>query len=439
MNGILKRIILIEESSSAVMDTDDIEDLFKDANVVLDRNFSPVRLKPREHDNTVYPRPSFMDVVLPNGEHQSVSRNGNNVLIVRAIFDSQQDIDKVRAKSEIKGTYADPEIAIFPDPVGGTDGAPGVNDVKRAIGIDSLKATGKGVKIAIVDTGINGTKDIGGMGRISVSGGWHPSGTDYEIGKAPLGHGTMCAFDARICAPEAQLYDYALILGQNWKGLLSDAIPAFWDLMKLQMMKPGPLVVSNSWGLYSREDDAPVGSPENYSANADHPFNIIVGSLVNSGVDVFFSAGNCGRIAPDLRCLSDIGPGNSIHGANSHPDVITVAAVNLSGKRFEYSSQGPGGLSNQKPDIAAYSEFIGSGYKRTDGGTSASCPLAAGVAAALREKIPNTRMDSYSFKTIILRNAVDIDSTGWNQDIGYGIINGTNLAKYVSVSNNDTR
>jgi hypothetical protein len=40
---------------------------------------------------------------------------------------------------------------------------------------------------------------------------------------------------------------------------------------------------------------------------------------------------------------------------------------------------------NQKPDIAAYSEFIWSGYKRTDGGTSVSCPLAAGVAAALRE------------------------------------------------------
>jgi subtilisin family serine protease len=106
----------------------------------------------------------------------------------------------------------------------------------------------------------------------------------------------------------------------------------------------------------------------------------------------------------------------------------------LNGKRFEYSSQGPGGLSNQKPDIGAYSEFIGSGVRETDGGTSASCPLAAGLAAALREKISNTKMNSYSFKSLLLRNAIDINNTGWNHDVGYGVVSGSKLAKYISVS-----
>ena len=435
MRQVLKRIILILENGSFTMENDTIEELFKDTHAVLDTRFLPIRLKSRRPDSIIYPQLSFIDIALPPGKHSLVPKDQDNILIVRADFEKQEDIDKVRIKPEVKGCFADPDIAVFPDSSNDADIVPDVNDIKRAIGIDSLKSTGKGVKIAIVDTGINGTKDIGGLGKITVSGGWHPFGIDYEIGKAIPGHGTMCAFDTRICAPESQIYDYALALGQNWNALLSDALAAFADLIRLQQINPGPLVVNNSWGLYNRDTDAPIGSSENFSSNPGHPFNQIVGSLVASGADVFFSAGNCGKTDPDFRCgSSDVGPGKSIHGANSHPDVITVAAVDINGKRFQYSSQGPGGLYNQKPDIAAYSEFKGSGIRETDGGTSAACPVAVGLAAALREKISNTKMNPYSFKSLLLRNAIDVNNTGWNYNTGYGIINASNLAKYITDS-----
>src|SRR5438309_4463784 len=56
-----------------------------------------------------------------------------------------------------------------------------------------------------------------------------------------------------------------------------------------------------SWGLFDRASDAPIGSPENYSANPDHPFNQVTGALVAAGADVFFAAGNCGAGCPDGR------------------------------------------------------------------------------------------------------------------------------------------
>src|SRR3989441_3425749 len=54
-------------------------------------------------------------------------------------------------------------------------------------------------------------------------------------------------------------------------------------------------------GLFDRASDAPVGSPENYSANPDHPFNQITGALVAAGADVFFAAGESGGGRPPPR------------------------------------------------------------------------------------------------------------------------------------------
>src|SRR3989442_4767301 len=91
------------------------------------------------------------------------------------------------------------------------------------------------------------------------------------------------------------MLDYALLRSQagTWAAFLSDAIAAFADLVERVGAAPGRWVVNNSWGLFDRASDAPIGSPENYSANPDHPFNQITGALVAAGSDVFFAAGDC--------------------------------------------------------------------------------------------------------------------------------------------------
>lgn len=365
-----------------------------------------------------------------------------SLFVVRAFFDDQDAINNLinEQPEEVVGVYADPTMSTFSqtycDPAGNPVGD--WKDVERELGIGSLNLTGKGVRIAIVDTGINGTTDIGGRGPIGVADGWSPSNVRYRPGTAELDHGTMCAFDARVCAPDAEILDYALMRRSSlsdaqphiWNSFLSDAIAAFADLIDVLQTEPGPLVVNNSWGLYNRAEDEPIGSPGSYSANPDHPFNQIVGSLVAAGADVLFAAGNCGRDCPDDRCGQlDIGPGNSIHGANSHPDVITVAAITTDHRRLGYSSQGPGGLDELKPDVSAYSHFKGSGVYLADSGTSAASPVAAGVIAALREKFSNSAVPPATLKAIIQRTADNISGKGWDHDLGYGIINAQGALK----------
>ncbi len=341
---------------------------------------------------------------------------------VRVEVADEETVERLRRdrRRDVVGVFADPRIYSFARTYCGSSAVGSARTVAERLGVKALAAAGcaaKGVRLAIVDTGIDGS-------RIPVAGGWSPR-RGYVPGSSAPDHGTMCAWDALISAPQASVLDYALLQssGETFAAFLSDAIAAFADLMDLLRRQPGPLVVSNSWGLLDRSEDAPIGQPENYSANPDHPFNQITGSLVAAGADVFFAAGNCGAACPDGRCPSgDTGPGASIHGANSHPDVITVAAVTVDHRRLGYSSQGPGGLVRRKPDLAAYSHFRGSEVYPADSGTSAACPVAAGVAAALRQRLHPDKVTPYRLKAVLQRAADDIDGDGWDFDLGYGVI-----------------
>jgi len=322
--------------------------------------------------------------------------------------------------ADVVGVYADPEVAAFPEPYCGPDGVGSDDDVARRLGVPALRSAGltaREVRVAVVDTGIDGR-------QVPVSGGWSPN-RRYRPGSAPPTHGTMVAYDVRIAAPEARILDYALLQSraETWTALLSDAIAAYADLLQLLERDAGPLVVNNSWGIYDRAQDAPIGSPENYSANPHHPFNQIVGSIAAAGADVFFAAGNCGADCPSRQCgVKDVGPGASIHGANSHPDVVTVAAVTVTDRRLGYSSQGPGGLTRRKPDLAAFSHFKGSGVYPVDTGTSAASPVAAGAAAALRQRVSAARLRPAQLKGLLQRTARDLEGNGWDFDLGYGVV-----------------
>jgi len=348
---------------------------------------------------------------------------------VRVEADDEAAIERLRRDRhlEIVGVFADPVVSPFPSvycgdaPIGTTE------DVARGLGVPALfraGLTGSGVHIAVVDTGIDGS-------RIPVAGGWAPT-PGYVPGSSAPNHGTMVAYDVRIAAPDAEILDYALLRSQagTWAAFLSDAIAAFADLVARVNAAPGRWVVNNSWGLFDRASDAPIGSPENYSANPDHPFNQITGALVAAGADVFFAAGNCGADCPDGRCgAGDRGPGASIHGANSHPDVVTVAAVTVTDRRLGYSSQGPGALYSRKPDLAGFSHFKGSGIFPADGGTSAACPVAAGVAAALRQRLDTGRLATAQLKGLLQRTARDLRGDGWDFDLGYGVIDAATARK----------
>jgi subtilisin family serine protease len=179
----------------------------------------------------------------------------------------------------------------------------------------------------------------------------------------------------------------------------------------------------NSWSTFNRASEFPAGD---YSNNPNHLFNLKVTEAVEAGVDVVFAAGNCGQFCPDPRCgRNDRGPGSSIFGANSHPRVLTVGAVRSDGLWVGYSSQGEGqpNLAKEKPDLCAASEF----HETDDAGmiatgTSAATALAAGVIAVLRQQWPATIISPDRLKAILIATAHQPAGTGWNERLGYGIL-----------------
>src|SRR5207244_1152575 len=82
-----------------------------------------------------------------------------------------------------------PAVSVFPSDYCGSGAVGTADDVARRVGVSALRAhglTGKSVHVAVVDTGIDGS-------RIPVAGGWAP-GSDYVPGSAKPDHGTMVAY-----------------------------------------------------------------------------------------------------------------------------------------------------------------------------------------------------------------------------------------------------
>lgn len=373
---------------------------------------------------------------------------GSDAYVVRGTIDAG-DLDAITKSTSGPGgeprIFADPGIASSPVTCGGTPPVGNATDVERLLQVGRLRRLGmdgEGVALAIVDNGINldHLRSRGLLPRLNFHASWTPQ-VAVRPGAAPVDHGTMCAYDALLSAPNATLLDYAILRstrrgGSVMDGVLSDAVQAYGVLLRLMMLPEEErffhsLVVSNSWGMFHPDWDFPAGHPGRYFDNPLHPFNRIVGSLAHVGADILFAAGNCGPTCPDGRCLPI--PTNQadrrISGANSHPDVLTVAGVDTQRNLVGYSSHGPGALSHDKPDLAGYTHFLGSeafGVGQPDSGTSTACPLVAGVVAALRSAYPyvsgNINRQPAQIRFYLQQTATKTGPAGWDAQFGHGLI-----------------
>lgn len=430
----VKRIVILKEDDALISASRETE--FAIAEDTLRHDLEPNGFKfdyeyaplPLEEASTVY----NMRPAAEGFDYRELHRpkEYENVYLIRVDVENEEAFQRsIRSSKKVVQAFSDLELEMDSTPGTYCSPAPAVGDwktVAEKLGVRDLDATGKNIRVAIVDSGIASDD------HIKVTGGWSPPGVDGNPGEWPRNHGTMCAFDVLIAAPDAKILDYALLASPEpiHAMLLSDAIRCYRSLITLLRSEPGPLVVNNSWGVYNLAGDYPINHPGNYSANINHPFNEEVLKLIAAGADVLFSAGNCGDNCghPNQQCgINNTGPGRSIHGAKALEDAITIAAITTDDRRLGYSAQGPGSISNRKPDLAAYSHFEGSGIvpanRGGDNGTSAACPVAAGVVAASREKVSNSTISPYQLKAIAQRTAIDLKKVGHDYDTGSGKIN----------------
>lgn len=300
---------------------------------------------------------------------------------------------------------------------------------------------GAGVAVAIVDTGIcrpHLAKRLGFNPALDIGNSWTPPTVATKPGLHRIGHGTMCAYGVLAVAPNVTLLDYPLLLGRpagehTVSATIGEMIRGYWTLIwrwaVIGSIPQTALVVNNSWGIFHPSlDDFPPGDPRRYIDNPGHPFRLYVWLLTAFGADVVFAAGNCGDGCPNAVCLQFTA--GMIMGANAYDEVLTLAGCDIHDVRLCYSSQGPSiaGMSPQKPDITAYTQFLGSKVQRgprgfePDTGTSAACAVASGCIAALRTVQPPMATDPATMIAVLQATARPLGGAVPNYDYGYGIV-----------------
>lgn len=248
--------------------------------------------------------------------------------------------------------------------------------------------TGFGVKVAVVDTGIDtGHPDLkiyGGKSFITSSynddngHGTHVAGT---IAALDNGEGVIGV------APDAWLYSLK-VLDSSGSGLWSNVAAAIEWCIDNQMD-----IISMSLGGTSGDSLIKAAVAEAYLA----------------GILLVAAAGNSGN--------SD-GSGDNVLYPAKYPEVIAVAATDQKDGRAPFSSTGPD-VELAAPGMSIPSTYLGSTYK-TLNGTSMAAPHVSGLAALI--KCANRSMTPEEIRTKMTETALDLDTPGRDPFFGFGLV-----------------
>jgi len=316
--------------------------------------------------------------------------------------------------------------------------------------------TGKGVTVAVVDSGcdashpdladhvvhnvklysaeyVNIPPDSSNTVVVPVEKG------PYQNSDLGSGHGThvsgIIAADGHTApehigvAPDANLVCYSI-----GEVLFTTAVVTAYDHLLDQPLLWGVKVINNSWGNSFQQFDARA------------PVNVATKAVSDLGVNVFFAAGNSGRTNAEM----------SLNPFSQAPWVTSVAAEDLSHRRGDFSSNGLQYDNSQASTIGAGGHTVYSGDRigiyhpdittpgvaisstcdtagtavgpcppygnTTASGTSMASPHAAGAAAVLLQANPSLSVNQV--RNALQSTAAPVTDTAGAQlgfwQIGYG-------------------
>jgi subtilisin family serine protease len=265
-------------------------------------------------------------------------------------------------------------------------------------------STGEGVKVAILDTGIqHDHPDLAAnvKGGVSLLG--SENSTDPSSWNDGNGHGTHVAgivaaasngFGVIGAAPSAWLYAVK-VFADNGEGYLSDVIEGIdWCVGN------GIKIINMSFGA---EDDY-------------LPLRLACDRAYRQGLLLVAAAGNEGD--------------NGVLYPAKYDSVMAVAATDVNDVVAQWSSRGPE-VELSAPGVGIYSTYINSGYASLSG-TSMAAPHVAGAAALLWARCPS--LANENVRSILRQLAVDLGSPGWDNAYGFGLVRTPRYEVAVTIS-----
>lgn len=317
------------------------------------------------------------------------------------------------------------------------------NELGNSWGADHINAdaalaagySGEGVKVAVLDSGVNFNHfDLRDNFDSSANELGYDFVSDDFFPEDVYGHGTHVAgilaaasngFGVIGIAPNAQIVALR-VLDDNGEGTASRIIEALQWIQNYNAAHPdSPIrITNNSYGTGSN------------SSQLGAAFDV----LASSGVLHIGSAGNDGSAA---------GNGNNVGYPARYESVVAVAALDKNNQRASFSSTGadveiaaPGvavlstwkdGTNFAGPQPFSFAGYAGEYFIEANG-TSMASPHVAGVAALLMSSDPSYTAEAVRNK--MNGTALDLGEIGRDKLYGYGLVDASLALGIGSIANN---
>jgi len=269
--------------------------------------------------------------------------------------------------------------------------------------------TGEGVKVGLIDTGVNASHPDLNNGKVI-------SWADfvYGLNTTPydgMGHGTHCAGIIAGTGNASTGTGNASRSDPNGtkKGVAPNAsliVAQVFDY-STESASYDDIVRAIEWAVdnHAQVISMSLGGPHSQYLND------AINNTISRGVIVVVAAGNSGPSYGTIKCPGD------------NPNVITVGAVDKNDVIASFSSRGPNVDNSIKPDVSNVGVSVWSADASSSGyvsmsGTSMATPMTTGTVALMLQKNPS--LTPAQVKYILQRTAKPLGGAQPNNNYGWG-------------------